>query len=46
MVNVVRQAQEELDEWVRNVVGWHFDSSLGCPFWLEWAERASWDPRR
>ena len=46
MVNVVRQAQEELDEWVRNVVGWHFDSSTGCPFWLEWAERASWDPRR
>ena len=46
MVNVVRKAQEELDEWVRNVVGWHFDSSTGCPFWLEWAERASWDPRR
>jgi len=46
MVNVVRQAQEELDEWVRNVVGWHFDPSTGCPFWLEWAERAGWDPRR
>ena len=46
MVNVVRQAQEELDEWVRNVVGWHFDTSTGCPFWLEWAERAGWDPRR
>jgi len=25
---------------------WHFDPATGCPFWLEWAERAGWDPRR
>ena len=35
-----------LDEWVREVVDWHFDPATGCPFWLEWATQAGWDPRR
>ena len=39
-------SHEELDAWVREVVAWHFDSATGCPFWLEWAERAGWDPRK
>ena len=34
-----------LDAWVREVVGWHFDPATGCPFWLQWAEKAGWDPR-
>ena len=46
MADAVRQAREELDTWVREVVGWHFEPSTGCPFWLEWAERSGWDPRR
>jgi len=34
-----------LDAWVREVVDWHFDPATGCPFWLDWAEKAGWDPR-
>jgi hypothetical protein len=35
-----------LDEWVRELMQWHFDPATGCPFWLEWAQKAGWDPRR
>ena len=47
---VDRQGQAEapsaaLDAWVREVVAWHFDPATGCPFWLQWAEKAGWDPR-
>jgi phenylacetate-coenzyme A ligase PaaK-like adenylate-forming protein len=35
-----------LDAWVRELMEWHFDPATGCPFWLEWASRAGWDPRR
>jgi len=34
-----------LDAWVREMMQWHFDPATGCPFWLEWAQRAGWDPR-
>jgi hypothetical protein len=40
------QAKEALDAWVREVVQWHFDPETGCPFWLEFASRLDWDPRR
>jgi len=39
-------ARTSLDAWVREVVEWHFDPATGCPFWLEWAEKAGWDPRK
>ena len=39
-------ARASLDAWVREVVAWHFDPATGCPFWLEWAEKAGWDPRK
>jgi phenylacetate-coenzyme A ligase PaaK-like adenylate-forming protein len=39
-------ASVPLDAWVREVVDWHFNPETGCPFWLEWARRAGWDPRR
>jgi phenylacetate-coenzyme A ligase PaaK-like adenylate-forming protein len=39
-------AAAALDEWVRELVQWHFDRSTGSPFWLEWAQKAGWDPRR
>ena len=45
MADAAQQARDDLDAWVREVVAWHFDPSTGCPFWLEWAERANWDPR-
>jgi hypothetical protein len=39
-------ARQALDAWVRELMQWHFDPSTGCPFWLEFAGRAGWDPRR
>jgi hypothetical protein len=38
-------ARQRLDAWVREVIEWHFDPATGCPFWLDWAARAGWDPR-
>ncbi len=45
MADAAQQARDDLDAWVREMVAWHFDPSTGCPLWLEWAERAGWDPR-
>ena len=42
----VDEARSSLDSWVREVVAWHFDPATGCPFWLDWAEKAGWDPRQ
>ena len=39
-------SRASLDARVREVVAWHFDPATGSPFWLEWAEKAGWDPRR
>ncbi len=39
-------AAEQLDAWVRELVQWHFDPATGCPFWLDFAARLDWDPRR
>jgi hypothetical protein len=41
-----QSATATLDAWVRELMQWHFDPAIGCPFWLEWAEKAGWDPRR
>src|SRR3977135_4290441 len=35
-----------LDVHVRDVIAWHFDPASGCPFWLDFAKKAGWDPRR
>jgi hypothetical protein len=37
---------DRLDAWVRELMQWHFDPATGCPFWLEFASRAGFDPRR
>ena len=42
----VTAAREQLDAWVREVVDWHFDPARGCPYWLEFAKKAGWVPRR
>src|SRR3954447_12637120 len=38
--------REKLDAWVREVVAWHFDPETGCPFWLDYAQKLGWDPRK
>ena len=40
------QARTALDAWVREIIEWHFNPDTGCPFWLDWARDAGWDPRR
>src|SRR5256884_2323983 len=42
----IQQSRESLDAWVREIIQWHFDPATGCPFWLNYAERLSWDPRK
>jgi phenylacetate-coenzyme A ligase PaaK-like adenylate-forming protein len=39
-----QDAAERLDAHVREIVAWHFSPDTGCPFWLDWAKRAGWDP--
>jgi phenylacetate-coenzyme A ligase PaaK-like adenylate-forming protein len=44
--DLIKEQRVKLDAWVREVVAWHFDPSTGSPFWLEYAARLGWDPRR
>ena len=37
-------AQDQLDAHVREIIAWHFSPETGCPFWLDWARKAGWDP--
>jgi phenylacetate-coenzyme A ligase PaaK-like adenylate-forming protein len=39
-----QRAKEELDAHVRQIVQWHFSPETGCPFWLDWARQAGWNP--
>ena len=39
-------AQQKLDNWTREVVDWHFDPASGCPFWLDYASKLGFDPRK
>ena len=39
-------AQDQLDAHVREIIAWHFSPETGCPFWLDWARQAGWDPRQ
>lgn len=42
----ITTAQRHLDEHVREIVQWHFSPETGCPFWLEFAAKLSFDPRK
>ncbi len=42
----VTEARTALDARVREIIDWHFDPDTGCPFWLEWTQKAGWDPRQ
>jgi YD repeat-containing protein len=41
-----QEAQAQLDAHLREIVQWHFSPETGCPFWLNWAAKAGWDPRK
>lgn len=38
------EIETRVDEHVREIVKWHFSPDTGCPFWLEWAAKAGWNP--
>ena len=40
------EPREALDAWVREIIEWHFNPDTGCPYWLDWAKQAGWDPRQ
>lgn len=42
----IRQAREQLDAHVRDIIQWHFSPETGCPFWLDYAGKRGWDPRK
>jgi len=42
----VQQAKDALDAHTREIVQWHFNPETGCPFWLEFASKLNWDPRK
>jgi phenylacetate-coenzyme A ligase PaaK-like adenylate-forming protein len=41
----VQKAKQELDQHCVETIQWHFSPETGCPFWLDWASKAGWDPR-
>ena len=43
---LVEEAQEALNNHLREIIDWHFSPETGCPFWLDWAKEAGWDPRQ
>ena len=41
-----QEAKLQLDAHVREIVEWHFNPETGCPFWLDFAAKLEWEPRR
>ncbi|MCL4842359.1 MAG: hypothetical protein KJZ79_10980 [Bryobacteraceae bacterium] len=39
-------ARERLDAWTREMIEWHFSPETGAPFWLDYAAKLGWDPRK
>ena len=46
LIQRVKVAKERLDAHVRETVSWHFEPETGCPFWLEYAAKLDFDPRK
>jgi phenylacetate-coenzyme A ligase PaaK-like adenylate-forming protein len=38
--------KEALDAHVREIVNWHFNPETGCEFWLDFASKLDFDPRK
>jgi len=41
-----QEVRERLDSWVREIVQWHFNPETGCEFWLDYATKLDFDPRK
>jgi phenylacetate-coenzyme A ligase PaaK-like adenylate-forming protein len=39
-------SREDFDAYVREIIEWHFNPATGTPFWLNYASKLDWDPRR
>jgi len=46
MFNKSSYSRAALDAHVRETVAWHFDPATGSPFWLDFASKLDWDPRK
>ena len=44
--HAVKTAHEKLEAHMREIIEWHFSPETGCPFWLDWAKKSGWDPRK
>ena len=44
ITNAAEAAKEKLDQYTQDMVQWHFSPETGCPYWLEWAKGADWNP--
>lgn len=42
----ITEARQKLDAHVREIVAWHFNPETGAPFWLEYAKKLKFDPRK
>ena len=40
------QTKDALDAHVREIVHWHLSPETGTPFWLDFATKLDWDPRK
>jgi phenylacetate-coenzyme A ligase PaaK-like adenylate-forming protein len=40
------QTKDKLNQHVREMVKWHFDEETGCRFWLNFARKLDFDPRK
>ena len=40
----LKNAADELDAHVAEIIKWHFSPETGCPFWLDWAKEQNWNP--
>lgn len=45
IASATEQAREKLNQHLREIIQWHFSPDTGCPYWLNWAKEAGWDPR-
>ena len=41
----LRNARAALDAHLAEILDWHFSPETGCPYWLDWAKDAGFDPR-
>jgi phenylacetate-coenzyme A ligase PaaK-like adenylate-forming protein len=41
---IMGDAKTDLNDHLREVIGWHFSEETGTPFWLNWAKSASFSP--